>query len=56
MLELDLSARAALVEAFTADYYTQPRKETTTAIEEVEVSARRLGMEVSFGRVRSPSR
>jgi DEAD/DEAH box helicase domain-containing protein len=51
VLELDLAARTALVEAFTADYYTQPRKETTTAIEEAELSARRLGMEVSFGRV-----
>jgi DEAD/DEAH box helicase domain-containing protein len=51
VLELDLTARAALVEAFTADYYTQPKKETTTAIEEAEASAWRLGMEVSFGRV-----
>ena len=51
VLELDLATRAALVEAFTADYYTQPKKETTTAIEEAELSARRLGMEVSFGRV-----
>jgi DEAD/DEAH box helicase domain-containing protein len=51
VLELDLTARAALVEAFTADYYTQPKKETTTAIEEAEASALRLGMEVSFGRV-----
>ncbi len=51
VLELDLNARAALVEAFSADYYTQAKKETTTAIEEAELSARRLGMEVSFGRV-----
>jgi DEAD/DEAH box helicase domain-containing protein len=51
VLELDLAARAALVEAFTADYYTQPKKETTTAIEEAELTARRLGLEVSFGRV-----
>jgi DEAD/DEAH box helicase domain-containing protein len=51
VLELDLAARAALVEAFAADYYTQPRKETTTAIEEAELTARRLGLEVSFGRV-----
>ena len=51
VLELDLTARAALVEAFSADYYTQPRKETTTAIEEAELSARRLGTEVCFGRV-----
>jgi DEAD/DEAH box helicase domain-containing protein len=51
VLELDLAARAALVEAVTADYYTQPKKETTTAIEEAELTARRLGLEVSFGRV-----
>jgi DEAD/DEAH box helicase domain-containing protein len=51
VLELDLATRAALVEAFSADYYTQPKKEATTAIEEVELSAPRLGMDVSFGRV-----
>ncbi len=51
VLELDLAAHAALVEPFAGDYYTQPKKETTTAIEEAELSARRLGMDVSFGRV-----
>lgn len=51
VLELDLAARAALVEPFTGDYYTQPKKETTTAIDEVELAERRLGMEVFFGRV-----
>ena len=51
VLELDLAARAALVEGFSADYYTQAKKETTTAIEEAERSARQLGMEVVFGRV-----
>jgi DEAD/DEAH box helicase domain-containing protein len=51
VLELDLRARAALVEPLSADYYTQPKKETMTAIEEAELDARRLGMEVSFGRV-----
>jgi DEAD/DEAH box helicase domain-containing protein len=51
VLELDLSARTALVEPFSTDYYTQPKKETTTAIEEAELTARRLGMHVSFGRV-----
>ena len=51
VLELDLDGRAALVEAFTADYYTQPKKETTTAIEEAELGDRRLGMETFFGRV-----
>ena len=56
VLELDLASRAALVEAFSADYYTQAKKETTTAIEEAELSARRLGMEAFFGRSASPSR
>ncbi|MGH3023263.1 MAG: DEAD/DEAH box helicase [Gaiellaceae bacterium] len=51
VLGLDLASRSALVEPFTGDYYTQAKKETTTAIEEAELSARRLGMDVSFGRV-----
>jgi DEAD/DEAH box helicase domain-containing protein len=51
VLELDLDARMALVEQFQSDYYTQPKKETTTAIEQPQVTARRLGMEVSFGTV-----
>ena len=32
--ELDLEARQALVSPFTGDLYTQPKKDTTTAIEE----------------------
>jgi DEAD/DEAH box helicase domain-containing protein len=51
VLELDLDARTAFVEPFTSDYYTQPKKETTTAIEQAEITRTRLGMEVSFGRV-----
>ena len=51
VLGLDLASRSALVEPFTGDYYTQAKKETTTAIEEVELDARRLGMDVFFGRV-----
>jgi DEAD/DEAH box helicase domain-containing protein len=51
VLELDLEARTALVEPFTSDYYTQPKKETTTAIERAELTERRLGMEASFGTV-----
>jgi DEAD/DEAH box helicase domain-containing protein len=51
VLELDLAARVAVVEAFTGDYYTQAKKETSTAIEEAELAAHRLGLEVSFGRV-----
>jgi DEAD/DEAH box helicase domain-containing protein len=51
VLELDLAVRTALVEPFTGDYYTQTKKETTTAIEEVELAGRRVGMDVCFGRV-----
>jgi DEAD/DEAH box helicase domain-containing protein len=51
VLALELEARTALVEAFQSDYYTQAKKETTTAIERPELVERRLGMEVSFGSV-----
>ncbi len=51
VLGLDLASRSAIVEPFAGDYYTQAKKETTTAIEEAELQARRLGMNVSFGRV-----
>jgi DEAD/DEAH box helicase domain-containing protein len=51
VLGLDLTTRAALVEPFTGDYYTQAKKETTTAIEEQELASRQLGMDVFFGRV-----
>jgi DEAD/DEAH box helicase domain-containing protein len=49
--ELDFAARAALVEPFGGDWYTQTKKETTTAIEEPIRVERRLGLELSFGRV-----
>ena len=51
VLELDLEARAALVQPFSGDWYTQAKKETNTAIEETLRSERRLGLELSFGRV-----
>jgi DEAD/DEAH box helicase domain-containing protein len=51
VLGLDLEARTALVEPFQGDYYTQAKKETTTAIEHPELIERRLGMEVAFGTV-----
>jgi DEAD/DEAH box helicase domain-containing protein len=51
VLALDLEARAALVERFVSDYYTQAKKETTTAIETAELVERRLGLEAAFGRV-----
>jgi DEAD/DEAH box helicase domain-containing protein len=49
--ELDLQARRALVEPFAGDWYTQVKKETATAIEEPLRIERRLGLELSFGRV-----
>ncbi|MDQ3889659.1 MAG: DUF1998 domain-containing protein, partial [Actinomycetota bacterium] len=51
VLGLDLDARVALVEAFAGDYYTQAKKETTTAIEETELAGERLGVGLCFGRV-----
>jgi DEAD/DEAH box helicase domain-containing protein len=51
VLALDLVARTALIERFDGDYYTQAKKETTTAIEETLRAERRLGLDLSFGRV-----
>jgi DEAD/DEAH box helicase domain-containing protein len=51
VLELDLDGRAALVERFRADYYTQAKKETMTVIESAELGSRRLGLDLAFGRV-----
>jgi len=49
--ELDFTSRTAVVEPFSGDYYTQAKKETATAIVEAARSGRRLGLELSFGRV-----
>jgi DEAD/DEAH box helicase domain-containing protein len=51
VVELDLETRTALVEPYAGDYYTQAKKETTTAIEEALRSEQRLGVELVFGRV-----
>jgi DEAD/DEAH box helicase domain-containing protein len=51
VVALDLRSRSALVESFSGDYYTQAKKESTTAIEEALRTERRLGLELSFGRV-----
>ncbi len=48
---LDLDARTALVAPFAGDYYTQAKKETETGIEEPLRAERRLGLELSFGRI-----
>ncbi|HEU5405235.1 MAG TPA: Zn-binding domain-containing protein, partial [Gaiellaceae bacterium] len=49
--ELDLVTRRAVVEPFGGDWYTQAKKETETSIEERVRVERRLGLELSFGRV-----
>jgi len=51
VVELDLETRTALVQPFQGDYYTQVKKETTTAIVEPQRSSRRLGLELWFGAV-----
>ncbi len=51
VVTLDLDARAAVVEPFRGDYYTQAKKETTTAIGEELRRDRVLGLDVFFGRV-----
>jgi DEAD/DEAH box helicase domain-containing protein len=49
--ELDVAGRQALVEPFAGDWYTQVKKETDTVVEEPLRVERRLGLELTFGRV-----
>ena len=49
--ELDLVARHAVVEPFSGDWYTQVKKETSTDVDEPLRVERRLGLELTFGRV-----
>jgi DEAD/DEAH box helicase domain-containing protein len=49
--ELDFASRTAVVEPFRGDYYTQAKKETSTAIVQAMRGGRRLGLDLSFGRV-----
>jgi DEAD/DEAH box helicase domain-containing protein len=49
--ELDLQARTAVVTPYRGDYYTQAKKETSTAIEQATRTERRCGLELSFGRI-----
>ena len=51
VLELDLDGRAALVEPFAGDEYTQAKKDTMTAILETARTERWFGVELSFGAV-----
>ena len=47
--ELDLRGRRALVRPFSGDWYTQPKKETDTYIEQVLDRRDVYGVELSFG-------
>jgi DEAD/DEAH box helicase domain-containing protein len=48
---LDLATGRALVEPFSADWYTQVKKETTLAIDGAAQARLELGVELFFGRV-----
>ncbi|MGH3073041.1 MAG: DEAD/DEAH box helicase [Gaiellaceae bacterium] len=48
---LDVDARMALVSPANVDWYTQAKKETATDIVEPTRGERRLGLELTFGRV-----
>jgi DEAD/DEAH box helicase domain-containing protein len=49
--ELDLRNRHALVTRFDGDWYTQPKRETETFIEQVRDQRSMLGVDLSFGMV-----
>jgi DEAD/DEAH box helicase domain-containing protein len=51
VVSLDLETRAALVEPFSGDYYTQAKKETMTSIDQAQRTEWRLGLELAFGSV-----
>jgi DEAD/DEAH box helicase domain-containing protein len=49
--ELDLDHRRALVSPFDGDWYTQPKRQTDTAIERLLDQRQTLGVMLSFGQV-----
>jgi DEAD/DEAH box helicase domain-containing protein len=49
--ELDLRERRALVRPFSGDWYTQPKKETETFIEEVRDARDAAGVRLSLGTI-----
>src|SRR5581483_4926007 len=51
VVSLDLKLKAALVEPFAGDYYTQAKKELMTSIDRAYRTELRLGVELSFGSV-----
>jgi DEAD/DEAH box helicase domain-containing protein len=48
---LDIGRRRALVAEFDGDWYTQPKRETDTAVERVLDSRETMGVTLSFGEV-----
>jgi DEAD/DEAH box helicase domain-containing protein len=51
VLRLDLGERTAFVREFKGDWYTQPKRETDTRIEEVLATRSVYGVELRFGTV-----
>jgi DEAD/DEAH box helicase domain-containing protein len=49
VLELDIASRRAIVRSAEGDYYTQPKIETETFIEELREGREALGVELRFG-------
>ncbi|MGH2991749.1 MAG: DEAD/DEAH box helicase [Solirubrobacterales bacterium] len=49
--ELDVEGRRAIVERFEGDWYTQPKKETETFIEDTSTTRETAGVELAFGTV-----
>ena len=49
--QLDLRGRRALVQPFSGDWYTQPKKETDTFVEEVRDSRHACSVQLSLGTV-----
>ena len=50
--ELDLERQCAMVSKFDGDWYTEPKRETETTIEELLDTRETLGVKLSFGRVK----
>jgi DEAD/DEAH box helicase domain-containing protein len=49
--QLDVEQRRALVSAFSGDWYTQPKRETHTAVERQLDQRETLGVDLGFGEV-----
>ena len=49
--ELDLDARRAVLEPFSGDYFTQPKRESMTFVKRLHEQRETLGVTLSFGEV-----